>query len=62
MRAEPPGGTRAFYRRLLEEHGAYVGPGHWFEMPDTCFRVGYGWPTSEDLAAGLLAVSAALGG
>jgi aspartate/methionine/tyrosine aminotransferase len=62
MRAEPPGGTRAFYRRLLEEHGAYVGPGHWFEMPDTCFRVGYGWPTSEDLAAGLLAVSAALSG
>jgi aspartate/methionine/tyrosine aminotransferase len=62
MRAEPAGGTRAFYRRLLEEHGAYVGPGHWFEMPDTCFRVGYGWPTSEDLAAGLLAVSAALGG
>jgi aspartate/methionine/tyrosine aminotransferase len=62
MRDQPPGGTEAFYRRLLEAHGAYVGPGHWFEMPDTCFRVGYGWPTSEDLAAGLLAVSAALGG
>ena len=52
----------AFYRRLLEEHGAYVGPGHWFEMPDTCFRVGYGWPTAEQLTAGLAAISAALDG
>jgi hypothetical protein len=40
MRVEPPGGTRAFYRRLREGRGAYVRPGHWFEMPDTCFRVG----------------------
>ncbi|HEY2359429.1 MAG TPA: aminotransferase class I/II-fold pyridoxal phosphate-dependent enzyme [Phenylobacterium sp.] len=62
MRGQPRGGTEAFYRRLLEEHGAYVGPGHWFEMPDTCFRVGYGWPTSEDLEAGLAAISAALRG
>ncbi len=28
-------GRTPFYRRLLEGHGAYVGPGHWFEMPDT---------------------------
>jgi aspartate/methionine/tyrosine aminotransferase len=62
MRTEPAGGTEAFYRRLLEEHGAYVGPGHWFEMPDTQFRVGYGWPTSEELTAGLAAISAALRG
>ena len=57
----PPGGTDAFYKRLME-HGTYIGPGHWFEMPDTCFRVGYGWPTSEELAAGLAAISAALRG
>ncbi len=62
MKAAPPGGTAAFYRRLLEEHGAYVGPGHWFEMPDSYFRVGYGWPTAEDLTAGLAAISAALRG
>jgi aspartate/methionine/tyrosine aminotransferase len=62
MKADPPGGTEAFYRRLLEEHGAYVGPGHWFEMPDSQFRLGYGWPTSADLTAGLSAVSAALRG
>jgi len=62
MKAEPPGGTDAFYRRLLEDHGAYVGPGHWFEMPDSYFRVGYGWPTTAELSAGLAAISAALRG
>jgi aspartate/methionine/tyrosine aminotransferase len=60
MRAQPPGGTDAFYRRLLATYGAYVGPGHWFEMPDTYFRLGYGWPTSEQLEAGLEAISRAL--
>lgn len=62
MRAEPPGGTDAFYRRLLDVHGCYVGPGHWFEMPDTCFRLGYGWPTAAELESGLAAISAALRG
>jgi len=62
MTGEPAGGTEGFYRRLLDSHGAYVGPGHWFEMPDSYFRIGYGWPTSEDLAAGLAAISAALRG
>jgi aspartate/methionine/tyrosine aminotransferase len=62
MTAEPPGGTEAFYRRLLEDHGAYVGPGHWFERPDRYFRLGYGWPTTEDLDAGLAAITAALRG
>lgn len=27
----PPGGMDAFYKRLLEGHGAYVGRGTWFE-------------------------------
>ena len=62
MKAEPPGRTDAFYRRLLEDQGAYIGPGHWFEMPDTYFRVGYGWPTAEELTSGLAAISAALRG
>jgi aspartate/methionine/tyrosine aminotransferase len=60
MRADPPGGTVAFYKRLLQTHGAYVGPGHWFEMPDTFFRLGYGWPTRAELEAGLAAISLAL--
>jgi len=62
MRAEPPGGTGAFYRRLLDVHGCYVGPGHWFELPDTFFRLGYGWPTAAELDSGLAAISAALRG
>jgi len=54
--------TARFYAALNGDHGAYVGPGHWFEMPDRYFRVGYGWPTPEELAGGLAAISAALRG
>ena len=50
----------AFYIRLLEKHGTYVGPGHWFEMPKRFFRVGFGWPTEAELRGGLDAISAAL--
>lgn len=50
----------AFYIRLLEKHGTYVGPGHWFEMPKRFFRVGFGWPTAAELRGGLDAISAAL--
>jgi len=62
MIGAPPGGLEAFYRRLLDEHGAYVGPGHWFEQPDSYFRLGYGWPTDEELDQGMAAISAALRG
>ena len=62
MKATPPGGTDAFYRRLLEVHGTYVGSGHWFEMPDASFRLGYGWPAASELEAGLVAISNALRG
>lgn len=50
----------SFYRRLLEQHGTYVGPGHWFNMSKRFFRVGFGWPTMEQLEGGLAAISAAL--
>ncbi|PZV34220.1 aminotransferase class I/II-fold pyridoxal phosphate-dependent enzyme [Mesorhizobium kowhaii] len=49
-----------FYVNLLENHGAYVGPGHWFEMEKRFFRVGFGWPTEAELSGGLDAISAAL--
>ena len=51
-----------FYVRLLEKHGTYVGPGHWFEMPDRHFRLGYGWTSADELAAGLDGISRALRG
>ncbi|CCV10699.1 pyridoxal phosphate-dependent aminotransferase [Mesorhizobium sp. STM 4661] len=49
-----------FYVNLLENHGTYVGPGHWFDMPKRFFRVGFGWPKEAELQGGLDAISAAL--
>jgi aspartate/methionine/tyrosine aminotransferase len=49
----------AFYRILLDEHGTVVGPGHWFDQPRRHFRLGYGWPSLDELAGGLAALSAA---
>jgi len=42
-----------FHRVLLADHGTYVGPGHWFELSDRYFRLGFGWPTDEQLVSGL---------
>ncbi len=50
--------TSRFYDVLLAEHGTYVGPGHWFEVDDRHFRLGYGWPTEQELCAGLAALTA----
>ncbi|KAJ5668200.1 uncharacterized protein N7477_006770 [Penicillium maclennaniae] len=60
MKKEPAGGTVAFYERLLKKYQTYVGPGHWFGMPDTYFRLGFGWPTREELVAGMEAITKAL--
>jgi aspartate/methionine/tyrosine aminotransferase len=51
--------TARFYEVLLADHGTYVGPGHWFEVDDRHFRLGFGWPTEPELRAGLAALSAA---
>jgi aspartate/methionine/tyrosine aminotransferase len=51
--------TARFYATLLAEHGTYVGPGHWFELDDRHFRLGFGWPTEGELRAGLVALTAA---
>jgi aspartate/methionine/tyrosine aminotransferase len=48
-----------FYDLLLQSHRTFVGPGHWFEMPDSYFRIGYAWPTAASLRAGLTAIEAA---
>ncbi|PKL76515.1 MAG: aspartate aminotransferase [Candidatus Melainabacteria bacterium HGW-Melainabacteria-1] len=48
-----------FYQLLLNEHGTFVGPGHWFEMPDSYLRIGYAWPEPDSLKAGLAAIEAA---
>ena len=51
--------TDAFYRRLLS-HGVFVGPGHWFDQDPRHFRIGWGWPTRDELELGLATISAAL--
>jgi len=49
-----------FYRSLLETHGTYVGPGHWFEMPRHYMRIGFAWLSEQQLRDGLAAISAAI--
>ena len=51
--------TDRFYEVLLKDHGTYVGPGHWFEVDDRHFRLGFGWPTTAELSNGLIGLSAA---
>ncbi|MEO8208619.1 MAG: pyridoxal phosphate-dependent aminotransferase [Chloroflexota bacterium] len=50
-----------FYERLFKDHGAVVGPGHWFEQSRRSFRLGFGWPVEGELAGGLAALTAAAG-
>lgn len=60
MRMRPGFNVDRFYRSLLETHGTYVGPGHWFEMPKWYMRIGFAWPLEPELRAGLAGISAAL--
>lgn len=51
--------TSAFYHHLLSDHGTYVGAGHWFEVSDRYFRLGFGWPALAELQHGLAGLTAA---
>jgi len=44
----------AFYRILNEKYRTFTGPGHWFEMDRRYMRIGFGWPSHDDLQEGLL--------
>ncbi|MGA2000653.1 MAG: pyridoxal phosphate-dependent aminotransferase [Terriglobales bacterium] len=50
----------AFYAILLDQLSTYVGPGHWFEMSDRSFRLGFGWEPFDKLKIGLTNISTAL--
>lgn len=71
--AEPTGGcvcfpkissaqvdVEKFYTILNHKYKTYVGPGHWFEMERQYMRIGYGWPSNEELQGGLLCITKAL--
>lgn len=60
IRAEANVDTPRFYRTLLDL-GVFVGPGHWFDQDPRHFRLGWGWPTPEELRYGLRCISEALG-
>ncbi len=60
IKPDVPVDVDEFYRVLNDVHGAYVGPGHWFEQSRRHMRVGYGWPQPEELTGGLEAISHAV--
>jgi aspartate/methionine/tyrosine aminotransferase len=41
------------YTILNHTYKTFVGPGHWFEMEDRYMRIGYGWPSNQELKGGL---------
>jgi aspartate/methionine/tyrosine aminotransferase len=60
IKPEVPVDVDEFYRVLGEVHGAYVGPGHWFEQDRRHMRIGYAWPLPDELEGGLAAVSGSI--
>ena len=57
IKPEAPVDVDEFYRVLGDVHGTYVGPGHWFEQDRRHMRIGYAWPSAEELEGGLAAIS-----
>jgi aspartate/methionine/tyrosine aminotransferase len=49
-----------FYKILLQEYKTMVGPGHWFAMPDSYMRIGFGWPYKTAFEQGLKHISEAI--
>ncbi|MDH4469136.1 MAG: pyridoxal phosphate-dependent aminotransferase [Bacteriovoracaceae bacterium] len=44
---------KQFYHTIESKYETFVGPGHWFYESDQQFRLGFGWPTIDELKAGL---------
>ncbi len=58
---DPDIDARSIYA-ALQRDGVFVGPGWWFEQEERAMRIGYGYPTADELRAGLAAISAAVRG
>ncbi|MDQ2678536.1 MAG: pyridoxal phosphate-dependent aminotransferase [Actinomycetota bacterium] len=58
VRAEVVADMDRFYEVLHDEHGTFVGEGHWFDTDRHHFRLGFGWPPLEELQEGLRALAA----
>jgi aspartate/methionine/tyrosine aminotransferase len=51
---------KKFYSTLNSKYETFVGPGYWFEMPTHYMRIGFGWPSNEELVQGLKNISLCL--
>jgi aspartate/methionine/tyrosine aminotransferase len=47
-----------FYRAINDD-GTFVGEGHWFDTDRRHFRLGFGWPGTDELRAGLASLAGA---
>jgi aspartate/methionine/tyrosine aminotransferase len=52
--------TEKFYSLLMQKYKTMVGPGHWFAMPDTYMRIGFGWTDTATFEIGLENISKAI--
>ena len=52
--------TEKFYALLMNKYKTMVGPGHWFAMPDSYMRIGFGWTNDTVFKQGLENISAAI--
>lgn len=52
--------TGRFYKLLMEKYKTMVGPGHWFSMPDSYMRIGFGWTDKTSFQTGLQNISRAI--
>lgn len=49
-----------FYETLLQKYSTMVGAGHWFAMPQSYMRIGFGWPGKAAFEQGLKNISEAI--
>jgi aspartate/methionine/tyrosine aminotransferase len=52
--------TGKFYDTLMNKYKTMVGPGHWFDMPDSYMRIGFGWTNDAVFRKGLENISLAI--
>ena len=49
-----------FYEVLKFTYKTFVAPGHWFEVDKRFMRIGYGYPSKQELEGGLQCISKAI--
>ncbi|MHA2368875.1 MAG: aminotransferase class I/II-fold pyridoxal phosphate-dependent enzyme [Candidatus Hodarchaeales archaeon] len=50
----------AFYELLKEQYRTFVAPGRWFEVDRRFMRIGYGYPSQQELVGGLECINQAI--